>query len=53
VPLLLGHLNVGRLSLARLGDLTRAGPARLFGIAQKGRVAVGYDADLTIVDLKQ
>ena len=53
VPLLLGHLNVGRLSLARLGDLTRAGPARLFGIAQKGPVAVEYDADLTIVDLKK
>ncbi len=53
VPLLLDHLNAGRISLARLVDLTSAGPARLFGIAQKGRVAVGYDADLTIVDLKR
>ena len=53
VPLLLDHLNAGRVSLARLVDLTSAGPARLFGIAQKGRVAVGYDADLTIVDLKR
>jgi dihydroorotase len=24
----------------------------VFGIAGKGRIAVGYDADLTIVDLK-
>ena len=53
VPLLLDHFNAGRVSLTRLVDLTSAGPARLFGIAQKGRVAVGYDADLTIVDLKR
>ncbi|MCB1494094.1 MAG: amidohydrolase family protein, partial [Rhodobiaceae bacterium] len=33
-------------------DMTSAGPQRLFGIAGKGRIAVGYDADLTIVDLK-
>src|SRR4051794_37483515 len=43
----------GRLSLARLVDLTSAGPARLFGIACKGRIAVGYDAHVTVVDLKR
>ena len=32
-------------------DLTSAGPARLFGLAHKGRLAVGCDADLTLVDL--
>jgi dihydroorotase len=53
VPLLLDHLNAGRLTLARFVDLTSAGPARLFGIARKGRIAVGYDADLTVVDLKR
>ena len=37
----------------RFVDLTSAGPARLFGIAGKGRIAAGYDADLTIVDLKR
>ena len=36
------------LSLARFVDLTSAGPARLFNIACKGRIAAGYDADLTI-----
>jgi dihydroorotase len=41
------------LTLARFVDLTSAGPARIFGIAGKGRVAVGYDADFTIVDLKR
>jgi dihydroorotase len=53
VPLMLDHVNAGRLSLLRFVDLTSAGPARLFGIARKGRIAAGYDADLTIVDLKR
>jgi len=52
VPVMLDHVNAGRLSLARFVDLTSAGPQRIFGIAGKGRIAVGYDADLTIVDLK-
>jgi dihydroorotase len=53
VPLMLDHVNAGRLSLARFVDLSSHGPARLFGIARKGRIAVGYDADLTVVDLKR
>jgi dihydroorotase len=51
VPVMLDHVNAGRLTLARFVDMTSAGPARLFGIAGKGRVAVGYDADFTVVDL--
>ena len=53
VPLMLDHVNAGRLSLARFVDLTSAGPARLFNIAGKGRIAAGYDADFTVVDLKR
>jgi dihydroorotase len=53
VPIMLDHVNAGRLSLMRFVDLSSAGPARLFGIAGKGRIAVGYDADLTVVDLKR
>jgi dihydroorotase len=52
VPIMLDHVNAGRLSLLRFVDLTSAGPARVFGIARKGRVAVGYDADLTVIDLQ-
>ena len=37
----------------RFVDLTSAGPQRLFGIRGKGRIAVGYDADFTVVDLKR
>jgi dihydroorotase len=53
VPIMLDHVNAGRLSLARFVDLTSAGPQRLFGLAGKGRIALGYDADLTVVDLKR
>ncbi len=53
VPLMLDHVNAGRLSLERFVDLTSAGPARVFGIANKGRIAAGYDADFTVVDLKR
>jgi dihydroorotase len=53
VPTMLDHVSKGKLSLARFVDLTSAGPSRLFGIVNKGRIAVGYDADLTVVDLKR
>ena len=52
LPIMLTHVAEGRLSLERLVDLTSHGANRLFGLADKGRLAVGYDADLTIVDLK-
>ncbi len=51
VPLLLDHVAAGRMTLARFVDLTSAGPQRIYDIAGKGRIALGYDADLTIVDL--
>jgi dihydroorotase len=53
VPIMLDHVNAGRLTLERFVDLTSHGPQRLFGIRGKGRIAVGYDADLTVVDLKR
>jgi dihydroorotase len=52
VPVMLNHVHDGKLSLQRFIDLTSAGPARTYGIANKGRIALGYDADFTIVDLK-
>ncbi|AZV94126.1 dihydroorotase [Bordetella sp. J329] len=52
LPVMLDHVHAGRLSLQRLVDLTSAGPARIFGIEGKGRIALGYDADFSIVDLR-
>lgn len=40
----------GIISLGRFVDLLSANPARLLGLAQKGRIAVGADADLTVLD---
>ncbi|UFN48102.1 dihydroorotase [Roseomonas sp. OT10] len=53
VPIMLDHVAAGRLSLARLVDLMCAGPARVYGVTGKGRIAAGYDADFTLVDLKR
>lgn len=50
VPVMLDHVAAGRLSLTRLVDLMSAGPARVYGAVSKGRLAVGFDADLTVVD---
>ena len=52
VAVMLTHVAEGRLTLERFVDLTSAGAQRIFGIAGKGRMAVGWDADLTLVDLK-
>jgi dihydroorotase len=52
VPLMLTHVADGKMTLERFIELTSAGPQRVFGIANKGRIAKGYDADFTVVDLK-
>jgi len=52
VPVMLDHVNAGRLSLSRLVDLMCACPARVYGVVGKGRIAAGYDADFTLVDMQ-
>lgn len=53
LPIMLNHVNNGKLTLERLVDLMAYGPQRVHGLIGKGRIAVGYDADLTIIDLKK
>ena len=53
VPVMLDHVNAGRLTIERFVDLSSHGPNRIFGMARKGRIAAGYDADFTIVDMKR
>jgi len=53
VPVMLNHVHEGRLSLERLVELWSYGPERIHKIHNKGRIAKGYDADFTIVDLKK
>lgn len=51
VPLMLDAVARGQLTLERLVDLLAHGPQRIYQIAGKGRLAVGWDADFTLVDL--
>jgi len=52
VPVMLDHVAAGRLSLGEFVRLSSTHPARIFGLADRGRIEVGCRADLTIVDLK-
>lgn len=52
LPVMLDHVHRGRLTLERLVDLASHGPQRIYNIACKGRLVVGYDADIVLVDLK-
>lgn len=53
VPIMLNHVHNGKLTLERLVELMCYGPQRVHRMVGKGRIARGYDADFTIVDLKQ
>jgi dihydropyrimidinase/allantoinase len=51
-PLLLTAIAQGRLTLTRMVDLCASRAAQIFDLPAKGRIAVGADADLTLVDLQ-
>lgn len=51
LPLFLTAVAQGRLSLERLADAMSTAQARVWGLAGKGSIQVGGDADLTIIDL--
>lgn len=54
LPVLLSEgYHKGRLGLARIADLLTRRPASIFNLPQKGSLAVGADADLTLVDLEK
>jgi dihydroorotase len=51
LPLLLDAHARGLISLERIADAVSAAPARLFGLGHKGRIEIGADADIVVVDL--
>jgi dihydroorotase len=53
VPILLNHVHEGRLGLTRFVEMVTMNPRRVFGIVNKGLLKEGFDADITIVDLKK
>ncbi len=53
MPVMLNHVNDGKLSLNQLIKLVCENPVKIFGIQNKGFIKEGYDADFTIVDMKK
>lgn len=53
LPLLLTLVNRRKLDLQRLVKLTSANPARVFGLISKGKLDVGKDSDIILVDLRK
>ncbi|MCO4793207.1 MAG: dihydroorotase [Bacteriovoracaceae bacterium] len=51
LPIMLDHVNKGRLSLEKCVQLLSENPAKLYGLETKGKIQVGLDADLVMVDL--
>lgn len=53
LALLLDQVQRGRCSLSQVVQWMCEAPARVWDIVHKGRIAVGYDADLVLVDLNK
>lgn len=53
LPLMLNQVHLKKLPLEKLIMLLTENPCRTFGVKNKGRIEVGYDADFTVVDLKR
>ena len=53
MPVMLDHVNHGKLSLTQLINLVCENPIKIFGIQNKGFIKEGYDADFTIVDMNK
>ncbi len=51
MSLLMDAVSKGKIPLNRMVEATSTLPARIFGVHNKGRIEVGYDADLVLVDL--
>ena len=50
-PVMIDHVNNGKLELNQLINLMCENPCKIFGIRNKGFIKEGFDADLTIVDM--
>ena len=53
MPVMLNHVNDGKLSLNQLINLVCENPVKIFGIKNKGYIKENYDADFTIVDMNK
>jgi len=52
LPLMLTAMQAGQCTLAQVQQWMCSGPARVYGIKNKGHLAEDFDADLTLVDIE-
>ena len=53
VPVMLNHVNAGKLTLEQFVNFVCENPVKIFGIKNKGYIKKDFDADLTIVDMNK
>ena len=53
LPVMLNHINDGKLKLDQLVKFLCENPAKIFGIKNKGYIKKDFDADFTIVDMNK
>ena len=53
VPLMLTEVNNGNIDLSIIPKIFSENAAKVYGLNNKGEIAVGKDADFTVIDLKR
>tara|TARA_B100001057_G_scaffold326171_1_gene326356 strand:- start:3941 stop:5245 length:1305 start_codon:yes stop_codon:yes gene_type:complete len=53
MPVMLNHVNDGKLTLSQLVKFVCENPVKIFGIKNKGFIKEKYDADLTVIDMNK
>jgi len=53
VPVMLNHINDGKLTIKQFVNLVCENPTKIFGIKNKGFLKKDFDADITVVDMKK
>jgi len=53
LPVMLNHVNEGKLKLEQLVSLLCENPSKIFDIQNKGYIKKDFDADFTIIDLNK
>ena len=53
VPLLLTEVNKGNIDFNIIPKIFSQNAAEVYGLEGKGKIEIGYDADFTVIELKQ
>ena len=53
VPLLLTEVNKGNIDLKIIPKILSQNAAKVYNLENKGEIAIGKDADFTVIDLKR